>query len=792
MTINSLRQKKTRVLFLILAFLFFSFSKIIAQNNVNSDKILRYDFATDVTFLAQNNQTLSLALAGGLNSPQFSTIDLNGDSKNDLFVFDRTAKRIFTFLNQNNRYEYAPEYEILFPQIENWCLLIDYDNDGKKDIFTQNNFVVTVYKNISAPNNLVSFSTNSKNLTTKNIAGTAFINIGIDATDVPAITDIDNDGDIDILFFTPSFGVNVEFAKNMSIEKYGKADSLVFEKVSTRWGNFEECSKCNEYKFGNQSCFAAQKDYFKDTISNDDKANNEKQLKKDKNNSQTLRTEHSGSSQLVLDLDGNGLKDMLIGDVSCNNLAAFFNKGTQQEANFDAFMQNFPQNNPVNIYVFPAAYYEDVDFDGINDLLVAPNIADNSDKLTNFRKSISFYKNSGTNTKPNFNFIANDFLQSQMIDVGENAKPTTIDIDTDGDLDLLLTNAGSLQTDNSFKTQVFYYENIGTNQIPSFILRNENLWNFLNINGLYLKISFADLNNDKALDLIFSIATQQNVTSFQYVLNENLPNQALNFDLTKRKVLSLNSNIRPYDEPLFVDINNDTKVDLLIGRLAGNLEYWENISNFDVIGDISFVLRNASAGGITTNSNKISLSLAVADLTNDNKLELITGDASGMIKVYENFTDILTNNTTNVSFKEISRIIRNKITVSQQNHALGRTVCPAILGKDILLGTNTGGLHYLRFIDVITGIDDTNLANPALSFELQIFPNPANHTINLKSNKNLVIKLSNILGQFTDFFITLQAGESLSWNIENLAKGLYLLHSTDNKGNNKISKIVIE
>jgi hypothetical protein len=569
----------------------------------------------------------------------------------------------------------------------------------------------------------------------------------------------------------------------MSIEKYGKADSLVFEKVSTRWGNFEECSQCNEYKFGTQSCFLAQKD--------EDRGDN-----KDKNSVQTLGIEHSGSTQLVLDLDGNGLKDMLIGDVSCNNLAAFFNKGTQQEANFDAFLQNFPQNNPVNFHVFPAAYYEDVDFDGINDLLVAPNISDNSDKLTDFRKSIWFYKNSGTTTKPNFNFITKDFLQNQMLDVGENAKPTTIDIDADGDLDVLVANSGSLQADNSFKTQLFYYENIGTNQKPSFILRNENLWNLLNINGLYLKPSFVDLNNDKSIDLIFSITTQQNTTSFQYVLNENLPNQTLNFDLTKRQTFNLSTNLRPYDEPLFVDVNNDNRIDLLIGRLAGNLEYWENISNSNDINALNYVLRTASAGGIITNSNKISLSLAIADLTNDNKLELITGDASGTIKVYENFTDILNSNNPNVSFTEINRIIRNKITYIQENYFFGRAVCPAILGKDILLGTNTGGLHYLRFIEVITGIEDDlpkqNPNNISNHFDLQIFPNPTNNTLNLKANKNLVIKLSNILGQFTDFSTTLQANEVLSWNVENLAKGLYLLHSTDSKGNSKINKIIIE
>ena len=62
--------------------------------------------------------------AGGLNSPQFSPIDLNGDGIKDLFVFERGYNgKVLTFINQGTPnevdYFHAPEYESIFPKIEN-------------------------------------------------------------------------------------------------------------------------------------------------------------------------------------------------------------------------------------------------------------------------------------------------------------------------------------------------------------------------------------------------------------------------------------------------------------------------------------------------------------------------------------------------------------------------------------------------------------------------------------------------------------------------------------------------
>ena len=55
-----------------------------------------------------------------------------------------------------------------------------------------------------------------------------------------------------------------------------------------------------------------------------------------------------------------------------------------------------------------------------------------------FCKSLWFYKNTGTNQLPNFNFVKNNFLQEDMIEVGDDSAPAFTDIDKDGDEDLFI------------------------------------------------------------------------------------------------------------------------------------------------------------------------------------------------------------------------------------------------------------------------------------------------------------------------------------------------------------------
>src|ERR1700757_5260098 len=67
----------------------------------------------------RNGILLTNAWAGGLNAPEFSMNDLNGDGIPDLFIFDRSGDKVITFLNDGSHtdtaFHYAPEYERLFP-----------------------------------------------------------------------------------------------------------------------------------------------------------------------------------------------------------------------------------------------------------------------------------------------------------------------------------------------------------------------------------------------------------------------------------------------------------------------------------------------------------------------------------------------------------------------------------------------------------------------------------------------------------------------------------------------------
>ena len=95
--------------------------------------------------VTENGSILQNAWAGGLNFCQFSEIDLNMDGTKDMLIFDRSGKntiengnRVIPMLYDltTNEYIFAPEYVENFPPgLENWVLLVDYNQDGKEDIF---------------------------------------------------------------------------------------------------------------------------------------------------------------------------------------------------------------------------------------------------------------------------------------------------------------------------------------------------------------------------------------------------------------------------------------------------------------------------------------------------------------------------------------------------------------------------------------------------------------------------------------------------------------------------------
>jgi FG-GAP-like repeat/Secretion system C-terminal sorting domain len=686
-----------------------------------------------------NNKTLSMPWAGGLNSAQVNTIDLNGDNKDDLVIFDRTTNKLLTYLNAGNKYEYAPAYEAFFPSgLHSFVLLRDFDRDGLKDIFTFNlNFGgVSVYKNISSSNipeweklnhyfNNAGFTGYTELLLSKGFNGPTNILPG--TQDIPNISDIDGDGDLDIINMLFSNPGTAEYHKNFSIELYGTSDSLVFERQTRRWGDWEECD-CGTFAFG-QDCAG----------------------------SPNGRTQHAGGkSLLAIDLDNDGDKDMLFSEESCSELYLLENQGTPTDALMTS-SSAFPSTNPINLPLFPAAFYEDVDSDGKSDLIVAPNLyARTFTTSTNFSNSLWYYKNTGTEQLPQFTFQKNNFLQDDMIDVGDYAVPAFIDSDGDGDQDLFVSNyAGP-----GFASSVRFYENIGSASQASFKLTNEDFIGFSNSAFFNVKIQFADLNADAKLDFVFTATSfQTGITSLSFIPNQS----ASALDFSGQSVQSVNFSLGQQENILIVDVDQDGLTDILIGKATGAVHYWRNIGSAQP----AYTLVDDSFLELASSTDRQNPTLAVSDLDADGRADLVLGNQRGELTIYGDFR------AQNPNIAGISEIIYNPLMETHESKNLGSRIWPTAVNlfnsnkPALVCGTLAGGLVILKNEDGATLPDE-----PVIT----IFPNPvrSNETFKIQADRNVIVQFYNLLGQRISNSYFIPANQEYPIVVSGLLPGIYI------------------
>ena len=98
---------------------------------ITSCAIAQTRFVPDFTIpVTENNNPLRSPWAGGINFPWFSSIDLNGDTLQDLFLVDRQNNRIQTYINngstnRNLAWDYAPQFASQFPYVNKFAFLYD-------------------------------------------------------------------------------------------------------------------------------------------------------------------------------------------------------------------------------------------------------------------------------------------------------------------------------------------------------------------------------------------------------------------------------------------------------------------------------------------------------------------------------------------------------------------------------------------------------------------------------------------------------------------------------------------
>jgi hypothetical protein len=715
------------------------------------------------TLTAQNIPEVPLQFpwAGGMNSCQFCPIDINLDGKSDLLIFDRFGNRILPFINEGSqgevKYSFHPEYASLFPDLQEWVIFADYNCDGKQDIFTYLNGGVRVFKNISDTS--LKFQLITNQLTSYYYTGK--VGIFLTNVDYPAIADIDNDGDLDLLTFF-GLGSYLEYHKNLSIEKYGNCDSLDFMLADKCWGDIKESEGGNHltlnivcpYKYSGLPDLSCNE----------------------------LPPKHTGSTLLATDLDGNGVKDLIIGDIDFSNLIALINGGTLDSAHMISQDSTFPDNPPVKLYSLPACLFLDMDNDGIRDLVVSP--FDPQYYISENKHSCWYFKNTGTNDNPVFQFQTNAFFQNEMIDMGTSAYPVIVDINGDGLPDLLVGNYGYFDSAYSyqgylhsvFKSKISYFKNTGQEGSPVFHLETDDFAGLSNLHTLALYPAFYDLDGDGDIDMITGNADG----TLSYFNNTAGAGKEPVFASAQSNYKKID--IGDFSAPQLFDLDGDGLPDLLIGNRKGTIVYYHNTGTrtspefthiTDSLGKVDVTNHNLDYDGLST-------PFFFKDPSG--KTGLIVGSKEGKVHYYTNI-----DNNLGGTFTLSDSLLSNLCGVALPgSHGITAAACIANLGDpafmDLIVGNFSGGLNYFSHKTspvVYTAIEERGLA-PTPQFV--VYPNPANEQVFIQSLKRsnpgyFQVILYNSLGQPIVHKVFL-AANSISIYVGNLPESIYFLTVT--------------
>jgi hypothetical protein len=787
----------------ILAFIFCVF--VVGSNA----QTFKYYYSNNPKFL-KGADTLDYPFTGGVNAPQLSAADLNGDGHKDIFIFDKGTNKVLCFIRKGNGYTHAPQYEYRFPYMEGWALMRDFNLDGKEDLWTvpindrRYSYDTVTWEwqftdNMNSIRILVQtdpvfgFRQIGQLVTDTGKSWKGYLRpvmpinpppvpIEVNKMDVPSLEDMDGDGDIDILAFSPT-DLSPSYYENYKKNPH----NLVYAKDSARFILRDKCWGGIFY------AASAGYNHFLIHRSPDDLATCNYRLY------EKTSQKHEGNTSLILDVNNDGVKDLIYGDVSYKTLIAEINGKNIHPQHRDSIVSEeaaFPKNTvPFNRVLFPAPYYVDGDADGLSDLLVSTN----ETKGTKNTDNIWMYKNSGTEASPVFTYQGNTFFMfGQTLDYGSRTVPVVMDINGDGKKDLLVATSGDYEVTQNTKDHLMYYRNKGTNMNPVFELVDSNFLGLRKDTLLEMHPTFGDLTGDGKPDLVVG-GTNGMLVYYENIGSASIPS------LTLKTRAFGNIDIGNNSAPQLVDLNKDGLLDLIVGTQSGVIGYFKNtgtptvpqfnaIATIDTLGGI--VTRDFYLGvlGYAKNDPFGYATPQVCELDGDTStLELVTGMWNGKVFIYTNVSD-----TIGKKFTKMDSLFALTASTEMYSLRFGQRSVPFAANLDnddrldLMIGNLGGGLNF--YASIPSPIDTTIGLSEIAYNQVKVYPNPAKDELNFDTynmQESMEYEILDVMGRVllkgdvNHFYAT------CSINTQTLTKGMYFLKL---QGNTQVfvSRFLIE
>ena len=251
----------------------------------------------------------------------------------------------------------------------------------------------------------------------------------------------------------------------------------------------------------------------------------------------------------------------------------------------------------------------DLDGDGDLDLVTgSPNGA------------FHYFENTGAATAPTFTKRSGATNPLDSVDVGNNNSPALIDLDGDGDLDLI---AGS------DRGNIAYFENTGTSANPVFTERSGALNPLDSVNvGSFSSPVLADFDDDGDPDLIVG-NKDGNIAYFE---NTGTATTASFTQRTSTDNPLDGVDVGTFSSPELTDLDGDGDVDLVVWGWYGAITYFENTGTATAP-----VFTEFSGADMPLDIIAVSYAPPVlADLDGDGDPDIVAAHNSSEFRYFEN------------------------------------------------------------------------------------------------------------------------------------------------------------
>jgi large repetitive protein len=604
----------------------------------------------------------------------------------------------------------------------------DIDGDGDLDLFvgTLSDERVAFFRNKGNAQSPV-FRRDTNLLASIYANGYQFTN-----ADYPALTDLDNDHDADLVIGGFN-GVLMYWNIGDSLHPIWKQDTVLMKTVNTMIGTDAKPSFADLDDDGDKDLIIGiGESYYGDVTPGITIAF--------RNNGTSSIPAFIADNSLITgipdvglnaypyfkDMDSDGDFDLMMGR-DLQTMLYYKNTGTVQTPVWTSTSALITPLETTRYWKNPSVC--DLDGDGDNDLIYGTDDG-----------SMFYYQNTGTVTTPTLTRNTSYF---QMIRIEGGASTTSLaDFDNDGDLDLMSgEQLGKFQ----------YFRNEGSSTNPVF---KKTTTTFTSLDaGSYSSPRFVDIDADGDIDIVSGALDGKLYT----YINTNGA-FALNASMFSGVDVGWQS------APSFADLNNDGKVDMIVsGEDGDSTKFYLNT------GSNNFILDQSLINGIVTPSYAFP---CLADVDSDGDIDLVFGKISGSITFYEN------SGTPTFPEWEKNDVLFSNVKVPQSS-----TPSFADLDgdgrKDLIIGEYSGNFSFYKNM-LPTFIEQLELKTPS-GFSLeQNYPNPFNPVTTIRFSIEqtgfVSLKIYDAIGKEIASLINYsmnRGNHAIQWNAARLPSGLY-------------------